>query len=572
MASLTAHFPSYIYRRQHTFYYRKRIPKKFLHFFNLSELRLSLGVSSVRTAIQKSTKIHSRVEQIFEFLNQITGCSGDLKQKALEGMENLTEENIKDLVTKFYQDTKKDVEESWLQRKFKDERSMLAEIDSHKKVFASLKEDLICNRFDDFSDTVKEFLNSEGISNVAEESVPFRKLCRDCYAASIQASKEVLQNLSDPFTKVQNYVHNNQKEEKPITKAIIEQPTEPAYTVAQAIQDYADESLRTGNWTAKTKGEQISCLELLQEILGTQTEVRSIGRKQMAEVKGTLLRFPTNRNKDRRYRGKSISEILKMDVNPLSNRTVNNYLIRYSSFFNWLKRREEISTNPAEGLAIKSNRSPRAERAVFSKDELFKMLEMLKPEQKRPERYYITLLGLYTGARLNELCQLDTKDVITTEDGIRCISINTKGDPKKSVKTNYAVRDIPIHQDLIELGFLDYVNQRSVLNKKKLWNLNFDEKERYKRQISRWFNVRFKPKFITLDTNGKKDFHSLRHTLITYLMSKNIEEPVVASIVGHHVDSITFGRYGKGYPLATLESAINKVDYYGIDVVRFLKA
>ena len=571
MASLTAHFPSYIYRRQHTFYYRKRIPKKFLHFFNFSEFRLSLGVSSVRIAIQKSTKINYRMEQILDFLNQITGRSGDLKQGKLKGMGNLTEDNIRDLVTKFYLDTKKDVEESWLQREFTDESSMLAEIDSHKKVFTSLKENLICNRFDDFSTIVKEFLSSEGISNVAPESMAFRKLCRDCFAASIQASEKVLQNLSDPFTKVQQYVHNDPQAEKPTAKTSVEQPLKTVYTLDQAIRDYSDESIRIGNWTVKTKGEQLSCLELLQEIFGSQTEVRSIGRKQMAEVKATLLRFPTNRNKDRRYRGKSISEILKMDVNPLSNRTVNNYLIRYSSFFNWLKRREEISTNPAEGLAIKSNRSPRAERAVFAKDELMKMLEMLRPEQKHPERYYITLLGLYTGARLNELCQLDTKDVITTEDRIHCISINTNGDPKKSVKTNYAVREIPIHQNLIELGFLDYVIQRRELNQEKLWHLNYDEKERYKRQISRWFNVRFKPKFISDTSNGKKDFHSLRHTLITYLMSKNVEEPIVASIVGHHLDSITYGRYGKGYPVATLESAINQLDYFGIDVVRLLK-
>ena len=93
MASLPYPIPTYIYRRQHTFYYCKRIPKKYLRFFKLlSELRLSLGVLSVRAAIQKLTKIHSRVEQIFEFLNQITGCSGDLKQGKLTGMEKLKEE------------------------------------------------------------------------------------------------------------------------------------------------------------------------------------------------------------------------------------------------------------------------------------------------------------------------------------------------------------------------------------------------------------------------------------------------------------------------------------------------
>lgn len=64
-------------------------------------------------------------------------------------------------------------------------------------------------------------------------------------------------------------------------------------------------------------------------------------------------------------------------------------------------------------------------------------------------------MGLYTGARLNEICQLQFDD-IQEEDGIKFISINENDG--KHVKTKAGIRKIPIHQELIKLGFWEFVN------------------------------------------------------------------------------------------------------------------
>ena len=47
-------------------------------------------------------------------------------------------------------------------------------------------------------------------------------------------------------------------------------------------------------------------------------------------------------------------------------------------------------------------------------------------EKKRPERYGVPLLALYSGARLEEICQLEIRDVRKVGD-IRCFDINDRG-------------------------------------------------------------------------------------------------------------------------------------------------
>lgn len=66
------------------------------------------------------------------------------------------------------------------------------------------------------------------------------------------------------------------------------------------------------------------------------------------------------------------------------------------------------------------------------------------------------MLALYTGARLNELCQLLVNDIKFDGD-IAFFSINDDGD--KKLKTSAAVRIVPIHSELVKMGFMDYVKE-----------------------------------------------------------------------------------------------------------------
>ena len=71
MLHKSVRIPSYLYRRNHIFYYRKRIPRRLSRFFSVSEIRLSLAVSTVTSAIQKASSIQYKTEQLFTTLGLI---------------------------------------------------------------------------------------------------------------------------------------------------------------------------------------------------------------------------------------------------------------------------------------------------------------------------------------------------------------------------------------------------------------------------------------------------------------------------------------------------------------------
>ena len=96
--------------------------------------------------------------------------------------------------------------------------------------------------------------------------------------------------------------------------------------------------------------------------------------------------------------------------------------------------------------------------------------EQLKSESlaiNKPERYWVTMLAAYSGARLNEVCQLNVSD-IQKIDGIWAINLNADSEDK-SIKTEAGNRIIPLHPKLIDLGLLDYVKQMKNQSQKKLF-------------------------------------------------------------------------------------------------------
>jgi integrase len=67
------------------------------------------------------------------------------------------------------------------------------------------------------------------------------------------------------------------------------------------------------------------------------------------------------------------------------------------------------------------------------------------------------LMGLMTGPRLNELCQLHLSD-LQVVDGIHCINIQDEEEGQR-LKNRNAKRLVPIHDKLIEVGLIRYVER-----------------------------------------------------------------------------------------------------------------
>ena len=80
-------------------------------------------------------------------------------------------------------------------------------------------------------------------------------------------------------------------------------------------------------------------------------------------------------------------------------------------------------------------------------------------KQQEPYRKWIALLGLYTGARANEICQLYADDVQQVDE-VWCLNIRDNR-PDQKLKTANSARLIPIHSSLIAGGFIGFVQERA---------------------------------------------------------------------------------------------------------------
>ena len=171
--------------------------------------------------------------------------------------------------------------------------------------------------------------------------------------------------------------------------------------------------------------------------------------------------------------------------------------------------------------------------------------------------YWLPWLGLYTAARLEELGQLRTADV-RHEDGVDYLAIEP-GDGKK-VKTKSSRRRVPIHPELIKLGFLGFVkDQRRAGHARLLPELKATS---YGSVTAGW------SKFWSRHTRSlgiddpRKVFHSLRHGWKSAARSAMSEE-VHDAITGHSNGSV--GRSYGSMPLKVMAEAMARVSFEGIN-------
>ena len=223
-----------------------------------------------------------------------------------------------------------------------------------------------------------------------------------------------------------------------------------------------------------------------------------------------------------------------------------------------------LNTNPVEGLRLKDTRRKDELREIFTKDDLGKLFvkskEYSQNKHRTPENFWIPLLALYTGCRMEELCQLYVDQVLKV-DGIWCLDIDEKY-PDQSVKTSEK-RLVPLHPFLIdELKFQKYVTSLinpTSIGKGRIWTNLIRINSRYGHGFGKWFGE-FK-KRSSIDSR-KKVFHSFRHTVITHLKYKDVQDKFISELVGHSIEGEK-GRYGKRFnPKRLLKETVLKLDFH----------
>ena len=156
-------------------------------------------------------------------------------------------------------------------------------------------------------------------------------------------------------------------------------------------------------------------------------------------------------------------------------------------------------------------------------------------------QHWLPLLGLYTGARVNELCQLNPLTDLLQEPqtAIWYLKIDEESDGidapvEKSVKNKPSFRKVPIHSRLIAHGFLDYVSAQQKARSKLLFPAWKPTNGRASPMAEKWFRGLLKDLGLRDETSGARlvGMHAFRHTMMHKAFNATPQIDVT-SITGH---------------------------------------
>lgn len=324
------------------------------------------------------------------------------------------------------------------------------------------------------------------------------------------------------------------------------------------VDELLTQQLREGV-LLKSMDDKRAVAVLLTRIIG-DNPIDQITRKDAHRFRETALRLPPRLNQ---LPDQPLEQSIAEATSTISITTFNNYVKNLTTFFSYAVREGYCSRNPFDGLRVRQRHKVSEERSAFSPDDLkrlFNKTTYAAADGPKPNQYWLPLLGLYTGARLNELCQLYTDDIVTI-DGIACIHIRAIR-PDQKLKTASSERLVPIHTKLLALGFLTYVDKVREEGQERVFpELTCHKKHGYSAAPSKWF-TRVREQLGFRGEATKKDFHSFRHTLADHLKQKGFAESLVGGILGHQAGGITFSRYGKDFRpdvLAPIVEAISLI-------------
>lgn len=252
----------------------------------------------------------------------------------------------------------------------------------------------------------------------------------------------------------------------------------------------------------------------------------------------------------------------------LSPASIKKHLGAVRTVLGWAEENGLVEHNVAAGVGVREARVRREARLPYADADLKAIFSSpVYIDGERPKAgggeaaYWLPLLALYMGARLEEMGQALVSDVITV-GGVLCLDINDRSEGK-SVKTLSSRRTVPLHSELLRLGFKRYV---ATLNEggRLFPDLEQDQFDNWTGNWSKWWGRWGRQRLGIKDR--RRVFHSFRHSFKAACRRAGIKEETHDLLTGHGGEGggRSYGREEYSAELVkTLAKAIRKIDYKG---------
>lgn len=422
------------------------------------------------------------------------------------------------------------------------------------------QDQLVWNDFTKISEEADELLQSHKLS-LPRGSEAYRRLCRELLKAKQVVLKAELDRMNG------NYWGKDSAEYS--AQPTADSPAETFHGASKMLSEGLREYFTHYEHRDKrTNHEKRVIFTRFTETLGGDKALSEITKAECVRFRDMYSRLPKRISND--LRGKTMAEVLaateEADCLRVTKRTVNLALDDVRHFFSWAIKHDHFTgKNPVDGIAYEGVKKKPYE-AFTDEDlaELFGSAEFAEQRTgKYPERYWLLLILLHTGARREEIAQLGVTDV-QQKDGIWFFDITA--DPEeieggKTLKNAHSKRRVPVHSHLVGLGFLDYLERR----RKEGSTLLFPPSPKVKGRptpgdaVGKWFHRLRLEKGIT----GRKPLHSFRHTVVTRLAAAGVPQDIREILVGHASDTVHGQTYlhREAMPLKLLKDHLERLDF-----------
>ena len=568
--------PDYVVRKGVNYYFRIRTPSDLTYQLGCQEFKIPLSTDDLSKAASTAKLLHVYALNLFSKARNNPMdkklCSELLNaevKRMLDGNEN-------GLILQFLKKPEK---------KFTPEQLLAF----YSSSIATLKNLLISGELLPIAGLVSLF-KQHGIE--LEYDTPeyvkiyrdFIKICIEAFEVTIKRAHGDYNNDYDAPLLQPSFVENkmpNPPVTSPSTLSAVAQDV-PQATIPPLnilVEDYCRE--KANEWNPNTAKEYRSILKLLVEHFGSDTSAKTITRPMMIDFRDNVLRqLPAHRNKKQGLMKLSLKELIECEgFEKIKLRSVEKYCVINNSFFIWCMDNKYITDTPTNKTVPKRTVAPYDEREKYTQEEISLILTEINKlvlennNSLNIDRFWITLIGLLHGVRLNEACQLFIDNICAIQ-GIPCIKVVNNMETKQKTKNRQSIRTFPINPILLRLNFLGLVQYRRELRINNpetpkadqiFESMTYSVEHRFIKNFQ-YFYGKFNRNLIP---DKKKTFHSFRHNFDSCLINKGVTEFHVQCLDGHKREGETLGRYAKPDISALLE-ALNKLDY-GINIFDILK-
>ena len=533
---------SYLTKNPYGYCFRIKVPKDLFQYVGKKELKYSLKTGRLGTARQKARLIAGKIQWLFMFF-QHRGVI--VKQLNKDQIQMIISRYVRKMLDKWEIDRVAGASSYSC-------GGLPDEINEDYHIVTGLIEEIEGNlvecRIENVVLKATELLEKAGIKPDIE-SIDFRLFCREVQKAELNMYKvERRRMIADYSDDVDSLF--------PVDGKNLKQPlkrSEKPITLKGLVDEYWKR--KEGGWGGAAQESYERYAGRLFKHFGQETTVDSITYENMVEFRDKL--------KETGNKGK-----------PVTIKTVNLHLEYYSGLFNHAKLSRRIAHNPVDGVKFSDRRDQQKLNDPFTKDDLMKLFysdQYNNDTFNLGWKFWLPILLLFTGARLEELCQLYI-DEIKQVDGLWIFDIDeTRED--QSVKA-HEKRYIPLHPLIVDdLNFIKYAHSlpdqggrlfpelKPIISKPK--RPGGKKRVRYGHYPStNWFPP-YKEKCGVTSPPRKKTIHSFRHSVSSCLMEHDVQEYVIAMALGHKHPQISTGRYGKKFePELLMEKAYSKLDFH----------